>query len=319
MSRAWTPPQRYRARVPVRPLLVVRADGGAGVGVGHLGRSLALVQAWTDRGGDAMLASHDPPTFWADQFERERCPVIDPSAAPTASSWWVEDGSTRSPRRISGRRAARTLFVDDHDTRGTGGEGADLVLDQNLGASLERYPRAAAGLAGPRYALLRRDVRDAPAHHAPGCRSSAGGGARWRPIARCSGPGRGGRLCTPSLGARRYGCSTAQRTWRRSCRTQTSLAAAGTVSWELCRAGVPSVLVAVASNEVRLADDPACGAALTARAEVTPVVDALLALSQDPSARARIGAISRPSSTVGVLVAWCAGFARSSSSCTTSV
>ncbi len=55
--------------------------------------------------------------------------------------------------------AERVLVIDDH---GSAGEyDADLVVDQNVGATRADYPPDTRLLAGPRYALATREFRSA--------------------------------------------------------------------------------------------------------------------------------------------------------------
>lgn len=280
----WT--SGYRARVPARPLLVVRADGGVGVGVGHLSRCLALVQAWTDRGGASVLAADDPPAFWAEQYLAEECSVVEPGEAPVDAAWWVEDGY-QLPSEVRHRPMARTLLIDDQNTRGTAGRGAAVVLDQNLGADVGAYPNAGAHLIGPRYALLRRGIRDAP------LRSSVADVARRVVVVLGGSPTPAVRALATAVASDDRLCELEMRVLDGTqdvaaelVAADLALAAAGTVSWELCRAGVPSVLVAVAPNQVALVEQlVAHGVAVGVDAEPSAAVAALLVLARDASAR----------------------------------
>ena len=138
--------------------LVVRADGGPGVGVGHLARCLALTQAWVDWGGRATLVSSSPPAAWADRYRSEGVTVREPGEpVEDGFDWAVLDGYRlgTDDEELVAKAARRLLVIDDH---GTGGDrGADLVVDQNLGATAAPYE--AEALLGPRYALLRREFR----------------------------------------------------------------------------------------------------------------------------------------------------------------
>lgn len=149
--------------------LVLRADGGDRVGAGHVGRCLALAEAWVRTGGDALLAV----TASAAAQARRMSPNVDlaildvetgspeDAAATTrlsAGGWLVIDGY-RFDRaaRPSGRGV---LVIDDF---GHGGRlDAEVVLDQNLGASPHCYagrPPEARLLLGPSFALLRGGPR----------------------------------------------------------------------------------------------------------------------------------------------------------------
>src|SRR4051812_28678366 len=146
--------------------LIVRADGGAGIGSGHLARCFALCQAWIDAGGAARLASHEPPALWRERYAGEGVELVDAGSLVTGpEDFVVLDGYHLDRGDASRHRAAgaRVLIIDDHGSWGT--YDADAVLDANLGAESDRYADRPAGselMCGPRYALLRREVLPAP-------------------------------------------------------------------------------------------------------------------------------------------------------------
>jgi UDP-2,4-diacetamido-2,4,6-trideoxy-beta-L-altropyranose hydrolase len=129
--------------------LLVRADGGEEIGMGHLVRCRALGQAWSDAGGEVRFASSG-----------ETAAETAALAASFGAPWVVVDGYQFHADYVDALRQAglRVLFVDDngHAERYP----ADLVLNQNLHASAELYAArgpASGLLLGPRYALLRRE------------------------------------------------------------------------------------------------------------------------------------------------------------------
>jgi UDP-2,4-diacetamido-2,4,6-trideoxy-beta-L-altropyranose hydrolase len=163
----------------VRPLrLLLRADAGAGIGTGHVMRCLALAQAWQDAGGEALFASAEIPGGLADRLGREHValrrigsPVAgDADAAATlqtarelGADWVVVDGYRFGPPYLRALRASgiRVMSIDDmaHLARYP----ADLLLNQNLGASPALYEGKTEHdtimLLGPGYGLLRREFR----------------------------------------------------------------------------------------------------------------------------------------------------------------
>lgn len=151
--------------------VVVRADASAAIGVGHVMRCLALAQALADLGGGpATFAMHDPPAGIVARLAEEGMAVAeleDPDeAAATAAlavrlgaRWVVVDGyGFGAPfEAVLRDRGLRVLAMDD---RGIApGHVADVLLDQNLGATGAPYPDVPRLLLGPRYALLRREFR----------------------------------------------------------------------------------------------------------------------------------------------------------------
>ena len=233
-----------------------------------------------------MLVTVDPPVFWSERFLAEGCAITDPAAAPVAVDWWASDGyDLPEADRHTGQGS--TLLIDDRGGAGTGGRGADLVVDHNLGVDAGSYPQASAVLLGPRYALLRRELC------IPGADGEVLDRARRLVVVL------GG---APSAEVQQLGqaVATDPRLGHLSVRVigggddvpaalaaaDLAFAAAGTVSWELCCRGVPAVLVAVAPNQEPVASHMAlAGAADHVDAEAAAVVDALRALADDPVRR----------------------------------
>ncbi|MBI3857799.1 MAG: UDP-2,4-diacetamido-2,4,6-trideoxy-beta-L-altropyranose hydrolase, partial [Planctomycetes bacterium] len=165
--------------------LLVRADAGPQVGVGHVMRSLALVQAWQDRGGRAGFVLGEQARSLEARLAAEKVEVF-PSAGPPGSpddaarlvetartsgaAWVVADGYAFGSgfQRAITEAGLRLLAIDDHGRAGT--YTANLILDPNLEtseASYARRPPSCRLLAGLRYALLRREFRFAPGGERP--------------------------------------------------------------------------------------------------------------------------------------------------------
>lgn len=166
--------------------LLVRADASARMGQGHVMRTLALAQAWQDRGGEVAYACREIPASLAQRLRQEKMALhrleVEPGTLADAeaclelvrrlgAAWLVADGYAFGAefQRAVKEGGARLLVLDDY------GHAehyfADLVLNQNLGAAEEIYRRREPHtrlLLGSDYALLRREflqARPARRHH----------------------------------------------------------------------------------------------------------------------------------------------------------
>lgn len=159
----------------MRPL-VVRADAGPGIGVGHLMRTLAILEAWRDAGGDGHFVVARGASVIEARCRAEGIGVtsIDVDAGSQRD---VEETMAFVTRLegvlvLDGYRFAtdfqdaavhsggRCVVVDDHVRLDR--YAADVIVDPNVVADelvyLQRAPGARV-LAGRRYALLRREFR----------------------------------------------------------------------------------------------------------------------------------------------------------------
>jgi len=160
------------------PLLVVRADVGPEMGMGHFMRSLAIAQAWIDLGGRADLVMACGAAVVDGRCEHEgvalRSLEVEPgSPADAERTISLARSSRASVLLIDGyvfssdyqervvRAAIRCAVVDDHARLDW--YPADVVVDANLVAVEDAYRERTRGrvLAGLRYALLRREFRTA--------------------------------------------------------------------------------------------------------------------------------------------------------------
>jgi UDP-2,4-diacetamido-2,4,6-trideoxy-beta-L-altropyranose hydrolase len=155
--------------------LLMRADGDAQIGAGHVMRCLALGQAWQDAGGQVVLAMATKIPTLETRLQQEGMEVIHLSvslgsaddALQTAhlareqqADWLVADGYLFGAdyQRFMKESGLRLLLIDDygHATHYY----ADWVLNQNIHAhpgiyaAKELYTRL---LLGTQYALLRRE------------------------------------------------------------------------------------------------------------------------------------------------------------------
>ena len=164
--------------LPVDPTsLLLRVDGHAAIGGGHVMRCLALAQAWQDAGGRAAFSSAGLAPSLHERIRGEGfdCKVI------SAESGGAEDATATAAR--AREVSARTVVIDGYhfgpgfraplhadglltmaiDDNGDANHCADhLILNQNIHAAPALYPDAGGRtklLLGTRYALLRREFR----------------------------------------------------------------------------------------------------------------------------------------------------------------
>ena len=158
--------------------LLIRADAGPTIGVGHVMRCLALAQQWRAEGGRATFACSELPEVLIDRLRSEGCEVVvidaaigslDDAAetlklAQDLDAVVVADGynfSVDYQRALHGE--ARNLMVLD-DFGQIGSYSADMILDQNLGTTEDTYvDRRSDGrlLLGSEYVMLRREFLEA--------------------------------------------------------------------------------------------------------------------------------------------------------------
>lgn len=297
--------------------LVLRADGGAGVGAGHVARCLALAEAWQDAGGDALLAVDAA----AADHARRMSPTVDlavldvePGTAEdartttslSAGAWLVIDGYRFStPARPGGERV---LVIDDF---GHGGRmDASIILDQNLGGGAACYRGRRAGtrlLLGPAYALLRGDrpvVAERPA--GPATILVSVGGEPLPPVldhfravvaALMADGTRVEVIGGASPDDLPVGPEVAVHGFLDDpgaviARADVAVAAAGSTLYALCRAGVPAVVVPFHTNQEPIARSfHAAGAAVTPADPTDPgrTIALLRQLLVDDERRRRLG------------------------------
>ncbi len=150
--------------------LLIRADAGPTIGIGHLMRCLALAQAWD--GPVRFLTACDQPTLLDRIAEEGFALELLPASHPDPADWpataaalsatpgvcVVLDGyhlDTDYQRRV--RQTGHPLLVIDDMVHLAGYE-ADLLLNQNLHARPEMYADLtdAQLLLGSRHVLLRQ-------------------------------------------------------------------------------------------------------------------------------------------------------------------
>ncbi len=246
--------------------LTIRADGGPGIGAGHLGRQLALAQAWRDASGAVQLVSSTPPEAWVRRYEAEGCAVVEPSAEADGAAWRSVDGYSLAAADRHG--SGHTLVVDDGCEGGAANAAAaDLLVDQNPGASLAQYGpdrTSTTALLGPRYALVRRELRLAAATP-----DGARGDARSVVVAMGGFPDAGMRRFIEAIRSdeRLVGRPVVVLDGTADLAevlpgAAVAFTTAGSMCWDLCLFGVPAVVTSVAPNQVEVARSLAAAGAV---------------------------------------------------------
>ncbi len=163
--------ERRRGLVAGR-LLVGRADRSFEGGSGHVARLSGLLAAWARLGGEAVWVGCGLDAFWAARLAEfgvravsmegrgfgEVLAAVVAGAAPLAAV--CLDGYAFTEEDLLAVRGcgAPLCLVDDHAAAPLGWyEAASVVVNQNLGFDVGRYPPSVRGrvLAGAEYVLLR--------------------------------------------------------------------------------------------------------------------------------------------------------------------
>jgi UDP-2,4-diacetamido-2,4,6-trideoxy-beta-L-altropyranose hydrolase len=160
------------SRKSPEPVLVVRADGSAAIGLGHLMRMRAVAQAaqersvrvvFATRADRSVLGAYDGPLLALP-------PELPPSQEP---SWLAQalprrgfvllDGYSFDRAMLQALRTARFRTGLIVDQPGAPEALADLVVNPNLHATATRRQEGQGQirLSGPAFGLLRREFREA--------------------------------------------------------------------------------------------------------------------------------------------------------------
>ena len=158
--------------------LLIRADANAAIGTGHVMRCLALAQAWQDSGGTVILAAAELPAAIEKRLIGEKSEIVRVQDAGTGrdaaelvgvarerkARWVVLDGERFGPDYIATLKQhnLKILWLDDFGNARA--HDADLILNQNLGASRDGYAWCRDDtrlLLGTNYVMLRREFRQA--------------------------------------------------------------------------------------------------------------------------------------------------------------
>ena len=278
--------------------LVIHADASPEIGTGHVMRCFALAQAWEELGGTTEWVTRGTGDALRKRLGLESAG----ETACTAGAACVLDGYHFRPDYQRAIRARfRPLLVID-DLADQPFYHADLLLNQNLHAHELHYRAEACArlLAGPRYALLRREFRRWQGWERriePEARRillTMGGGDRdnvtlraAEAIEQCGIPGAEVVILAGAANPH----VTELREWvhrRAGYRLEVAVedmaplmawadcavTAAGSTCWETCFMGLPSAVVTLAENQAPVARGlSACGAAVSLgwHAQISPV------------------------------------------------
>lgn len=303
--------------------VLIRADGSSAIGIGHLMRSLALAQALRDGADEVTLLTAVDLGPLASQWEQEGVTVdyleaeigstedarrTSTLARGIGAGWLVLDGySFDGSYRSALDLDARLMIVDDH---GAVGLGADLVVNGNLYGLDAMYPALDGRLlAGPRYAMLRREFRSpARAAHRGGILLTLGGADPEQRTAAIldalSARGLKGRVVigprqrSPdalSALASALGWEPLEAPDEMSALLQSAgiaIVGSGSTTLECAALGVPMVAVRIADNQIPVAAAlEALGLAAIANGDdPAGVTEAAAALADDPARQAAMAA-----------------------------
>jgi UDP-2,4-diacetamido-2,4,6-trideoxy-beta-L-altropyranose hydrolase len=155
--------------------LLIRADGNAAIGSGHIMRCLALAQAWQAAEGAVIFAVASVNPALHQRVSEQGCAIIvvDASigsesdaeqtraaALKSGAEWIVADGYHFGADWQKSVRAGgnKLLLLDDYGHSDI--YSADLILNQNASANESFYAQRATHtqlLLGPQYVLLRSE------------------------------------------------------------------------------------------------------------------------------------------------------------------
>lgn len=273
--------------------LLIRADAGSSIGVGHVMRCLGLAQVWQERGGRVSFISAAMPESLAARLASEGIAVhpihAEPASAEDAhltrafaqdADWLLVDGynfGTTWLRQVRGRPKVALWTDHAHDTELP----VDLILNQNPHAEPSLYQASAPGsrlLLGAEFIVLRREFREPLSRRRPresvgrmlvtfGGGVAAGAhdafldaaeqlGARLPPTTLLVGQAHPARDTIFARAANNPALTAQIATDRFPGLIEAAdlaISAAGATLWELASLGVPSLALIIADNQEPLA------------------------------------------------------------------
>ena len=269
---------------------MIRADATPTMGAGHMMRCIALAEAWKRNNGHVLFVSAASVPFALQRIRREGfelellraeagswedATLSKAIAEARQARWMAIDGYHFGEDYLNtvGAKGSKLLLIDDVGRRSAN---ADVILNQNLHASATMYPKRhnkTSLLLGTRFAMLRQEfagghpeqVRPIP-QIATKILVTLGGGTQTtalNEVVKAVGT-LGSEIevavvhCEP-LNAQRLERSACIRflamvddmssvmVW-----ADIAISAAGSTCWELCRFGVPAILIDLADNQRRI-------------------------------------------------------------------
>jgi spore coat polysaccharide biosynthesis predicted glycosyltransferase SpsG/RimJ/RimL family protein N-acetyltransferase len=286
--------------------------------MGHVVRCLVLAEAWGAAGLPAEVLVPDEVLDLTHQLASTVAATGVAEGAPSLPAdasghrWVVLDGYDLGPEvtQEAGVDIERIVRIDDLGRSGDTRAAVLVDTDPAASACTDDTADGATLLLGPRYALLRpttvpdRDVRDRPGHLVV----VLGGDPAAATIAVLAGAladlNGGSDLSVDVLGGGDLTPITAVDGVQVSGfvtdvgahldRADLAVVAAGTVAWETCRRGIPSVLLATVDNQEPVAQSiAAAGAALHVDIETSAVREAVHRLVRDVDLRESLSRAGR--------------------------
>ena len=265
---------------------MIRADATPTMGAGHIMRCLALAQAWKRSKGDVVFVSAATVPLALERIRREGFEVellrTEAGSREDATftraivearqtRWMAIDGYHFSADYVNAvqTNGSKVLLIDDV---GRLSAVADVILNQNLHATAAMYPgrdRKTSLLLGTRFVMLRKEFIDGPEQARQIPRIAAkilvtfGGGMQQTALNEML---RAVTVFGSEIEVAVVGCEpprirefecTARITFLGMVEDMASvmagadiaLSAAGSTCWELCRLGVPSIVIDLADNQ----------------------------------------------------------------------
>lgn len=262
--------------------ILLRADASRTQGTGHVMRVLTLSEELQAAGHRVVLASAPSGIGWLeamiDELGIERVEVAAHSLGAElirefSPDWLVVDSYEIPAEKISDTRSlTHVAAIVDADSRAIS---ADLYIDHNVGAENIDWPASVKPhmLAGSRYALIRRAIREVKRadpwkalSEPPRILGFMGGTdptgmimSVARALAALPTSTQGVVICAPAwrdevttLLAGHTDIEVIPPTTNLPAllaATDIAVSAAGTSSWELCTLGIPSILIEVVDNQ----------------------------------------------------------------------
>lgn len=285
--------------------LLLRADGGPSIGVGHVSRCLAFAEAASARGWRPVFVGDLGGATWlAERFAALDVPVLPSAAFPDVPADVVLVDHYGLGELPEVRARARLVSLEDGHY---GRRAADVVVDSSLAVAPRPADGSAVLLAGPRYAPVRADVVAARrarsgAGDPPRVVVVMGGGAAAptvgaalsalrdtglpmsvRAVAAGEVP-----LPAPAPGQHFEVCPPTPALPTLLAEADLAVSAAGVTLTELCCIGVPAALVQLVDNQAagyRAALAQGLAAGLGTPDELPASTDTLRELLRDPARR----------------------------------